>query len=121
MDSLGCRQVKGVYTLLFRITKDFSRTVGSLGRVHFENGNYAYVGSAQSSLFSRLERHYAKKKRVHWHIDYLTTSKNTRIKGAVYSAGAKKMECKLSATLSSFPYVASFRSTDCRCRSRLFF
>jgi hypothetical protein len=39
------------------------------------------VGSAQTSLFPRLERHYAKKKeRLHWHIDYLTTSKTVRIK-----------------------------------------
>ena len=113
--------MKGVYILLFRIIKDFSRSVGSLGRVHFEKGNYAYVGSAQSSLIPRLERHYAKKKRVRWHIDYLTTSKNTRIEGAVYSVATKKIECRLSAMLSNFSKaVPSFGSTDCRCRSHLF-
>ena len=119
--------MKGVYILLFRITNDFSRSVGSLGRVHFEKGNYAYVGSAQSSLFPRLERHYAKKKkRLHWHIDYLTTSKNINIKGAVYSAAdTKEIECRLSAMLSTLSFskaVPSFGSTDCKygCKSHLY-
>jgi len=112
--------------LLFRITNDFSRSVGLLGRVHFEKGNYAYVGSAQSSLFPRLERHYAKKKRVHWHIDYLTTSKNTKIKSAIYSAAdTKEIECRLSAMLSTLSFskaVPSFGATDCihGCKSHLF-
>jgi sugar fermentation stimulation protein A len=118
--------MKGVYILLFRITNDLSARVGSLGVIHFEKGNYAYVGSAQSSLFPRLERHYAKKKRVHWHIDYLTTSENTSINGVIYSAtDRKEMECKLSAALSTLPFsktVPSFGSTDCKhgCKSHLF-
>jgi Uri superfamily endonuclease len=118
--------MKGVYILLFRITKDFSRPIGSLGRVHFEKGNYAYVGSAQSSLFPRLERHFAKKKRVHWHIDYLTTSNNANVKNAIYSAvNSREIECRLSALLSalrSSKPVPSFGSTDCKygCKSHLF-
>jgi len=118
--------VKGVYILLFGITDDFSRSVGSLGPVHFEKGNYAYVGSAQTSLIPRLERHYAKKKRVNWHIDYLTTSKNTRIKSAIYTAvNSKEIECRLSAMLSALSFskpVPSFGSTDCKqgCKSHLF-
>ena len=118
--------MKGVYILLFRIKNDFSRSVGLLGRVHFEKGNYAYVGSAQSSLFPRLERHYAKKKRVHWHIDYLTTLENTSIKRAIYSAAVtKEVECRLSAMLSALSFskpVLSFGSTDCQygCKSHLF-
>jgi len=119
--------VKGVYILLCRITNDFSRSVGLLGRVHFEKGNYAYVGSAQSSLFPRLERHYAKKKRVHWHIDYLTTSKNMSKMSTIYSAAdSKEIECQLSAMLSKLGFskpVPSFGSTDCKygCKSHLFF
>ena len=78
--------MKGVYILLFRISGDLSRRIGSLGRIHFQRGNYAYVGSAQSSLFPRLERHFAKKKkRLHWHIDYLTTSVSG-MKEAIYAA-----------------------------------
>jgi sugar fermentation stimulation protein A len=86
--------------------------------VRFEKGNYGYAGSAQSSVFPRLERHYAKKKRVHWHIDYLTTSKNTSMKGAIYSAvDSKEIECRLSAMVSALSFskpVLSFGSTDCK-------
>jgi len=119
-------KMKGVYILLFRITNDFSRSVGLLGRVQFEKGNYAYVGSAQSSLFPRLERHYAKKKKVYWHIDYLTASKNTNIKRAIYSpTDTKEVECRLSAMLSELSFskpILSFGSTDCKygCKSHLF-
>jgi Uri superfamily endonuclease len=77
--------MKGVYILLFSITRDFSKCIGSLGKIQFGRGNYAYVGSAQTSVFPRLERHFAKRKRVHWHIDYLTTSKDVNIKRAIYS------------------------------------
>ncbi len=95
--------------------------------MRFEKGKYAYVGSAQSSLFPRLERHYAKKKRhLHWHIDYLTTLENTNIKYAIYStANSKEFECLLSKKLSMLNFskaVPSFGSTDCRsgCISHLF-
>ena len=118
--------MKGVYILLFRITEDFSRSVGSLGRIRFEKGNYAYVGSAQSSLFPRLERHYAKKKKMHWHIDFLTTLKYLSIKDAVYSAtDRKEIECRISSmmsTLCSSKAVSSFGSSDCKygCSSHLY-
>ena len=118
--------MKGVYTVLIRITKTFSRQVGSLGRMYFEKGNYVYVGSAQSSLFPRLVRHFAKKKRLHWHIDYLTTSKLSRIKVAVYAAtNRKRIECFLSAKLAALPFskaVSHFGSTDCKhgCIAHLF-
>lgn len=118
--------LKGVYILLFRITNDFSKNVGSLGKTEFEKGNYVYVGSAQSSVLARLERHFAKRKKLHWHIDYLTTS--TRIKGkrAIYSlTSSKDFECRLSKELSGLTFskaIRSFGSSDCKhgCGSHLF-
>ena len=118
--------MKGAYILLFKITKDFSRAIGSLGPVHFEKGNYAYVGSAQSSLFPRLERHYARKKRLHWHVDYLTTSRYSIMKETVTAFTDKKStECLLSAKLSELPFskdIPHFGSSDCKCncKSHLF-
>ncbi|MDG6999951.1 MAG: GIY-YIG nuclease family protein [Nitrososphaerota archaeon] len=110
--------VKGFYTLLIRITKTFSRQIGSLGRVSFEKGNYVYVGSARSSLFPRLSRHFAKQKPLHWHIDYLTTSKFSSIKVALYAATKRKgIECLLSAKLAALSFckaISRFGSTDCK-------
>lgn len=111
--------MKGVYVLLFKITGDFSTVVGSLGKVCFEKGNYAYVGSAQSSLFPRVERHFARNKRLHWHIDYLTSSTVSKIKGAIYaSTHGKEFECLLGTKLSRLSFskgVPNFGSTDCKC------
>ena len=85
-----------------------------------------YVSSAQSSLFPRMERHYSKKKRLYWHIDYPTTNEGTRIKCAIYFVtDSKEFECFLSKRISALNFskaVPSFGSTDCRsgCRSHLF-
>ena len=119
-------QMKGVYILLFRITGDFSKCIGSLGKIQFEKGNYAYVGSAQSSLFPRLERHFSKKKKIRWHIDYLTSSKNIQIRRAIYSpADTKEFECLLGKDISKLSFsrpIHAFGSSDCEqaCGSHLF-
>lgn len=118
--------MKGVYILLFKIRMDFSKCVGSLGRIQFERGNYAYIGSAQSSLFPRLERHFKKRKKLHWHIDYLTSSRNIEMKRAIYSfADSKNFECGLSHAVAALRFsrvIHSFGSSDCKhgCASHLF-
>ena len=120
--------MKGVYILLLGAKKGFYKSIGSLGRVRFEKGNYAYVGSARSALFPRIERHFKKKgKRVHWHIDYLTTSRNIVVREALYaSVNSNVVECRLSSMLASLPYskaVRAFGSSDCirGCKSHLYF
>ena len=117
--------MKGAYVLLFVVKKNFSIRVGSLGRLSFEKGCYAYVGSARSSLFPRLERHFARRKKVNWHIDYLTTRRLVVVKKAIYSLeDSKEIECRLSAQLSMFSKaVPHFGSSDCKegCPSHLYF
>ena len=119
-------QIKGVYILLFRIKRDFSKRVGSLGKIRFKKGNYVYVGSAQSSLFPRLERHFSKRKKLHWHIDYLTSSRNIKIRRAIYSpSDTREFECRLSKEMAALTFskaIQHFGSSDCRhgCASHLF-
>jgi Uri superfamily endonuclease len=63
---------------------------------------------------------------MHWHIDYLTTSKNITIKSAIYSgADTKEFECRLSTKISTLGFsrtITSFGSSDCKqgCKSHLF-
>lgn len=47
-----------------------------------KKGFYFYIGSAnmKNGLKTRIERHLNKNKKEHWHIDYLTNSKNSSIK-----------------------------------------
>ena len=106
---------------------NFSKRIGSLGRIDFMKGYYAYVGSAQSYLFPRLERHFAKrKKHMHWHIDYLTSSRSISIKEAIYSSAVtKEFECRLAKEIADLTFslaIPSFGSSDCKhaCRSHLF-
>jgi len=89
--------------------------IGKLGKLGLERGYYIYVGSAPSS--ARIERHYRRKKKLKWHIDYLL--KKARIIGFSLS---KKKECMVARELSkNFSSVSRFGSSDCRCRSHLFY
>ncbi|MFB6193149.1 MAG: DUF123 domain-containing protein [Candidatus Nanohaloarchaea archaeon] len=64
--------MKGVYVLFLELRKEKEIEIGALGLKKFRRGRYAYVGSAQNSVEKRLERHFSRDKKMHWHIDYLT-------------------------------------------------
>ena len=59
-------------------------------------GYYFYVGSAQKNLFHRIKRHVEKEKKIHWHIDYLTTIPEIEIKSIIiFENKPKNFETKL--------------------------
>jgi Uri superfamily endonuclease len=112
--------MKGVYVLLMHVDNS-TINVGSLGLIQFKEGLYAYVGSAMNSLESRVSRHVSKIKRLHWHIDYLTTSIFVRILNVVYALN-ERAECKISIHLINKAeyYIDRFGSSDCLCNSHLY-
>ena len=63
---------KGSYVLVLQNDTDFSKQIGSLGDIFFRKGYYVYIGSAMNGLDARIMRHYRSKKKVHWHLDYIT-------------------------------------------------
>lgn len=67
--------VKGSYILVMYLDEDSRYTIGKFGTFAFPAGWYLYTGSAFGSggLLSRLSRHLRKEKKIHWHIDHLTT------------------------------------------------
>lgn len=78
---------KGVYVLVLEINEDICVDVGSLGHVCFEEGVYGYIGSAKGfgGIEARIKHHIAKdKKRLWWHIDYLTSRRDVIVKYVVY-------------------------------------
>ena len=94
--------------------------IGNLGEVCFAPGFYAYVGSAMNGLKSRLSRHLIRKKKKHWHIDYLLEQASV-LDIAVHGT-TKRSECAIAGALgANFDSVQSFGCSDCRCRSHLFF
>lgn len=117
-------KMNGAYVLLMHIGRPVVAKTGSLGRLHFGKGVYAYVGSALSGLEPRISRHLSKRKEsMHWHIDYLTSSPYASIEHVVMGETEKKAECKVSKAIASRPFsnmVPDFGSSDCNCNSHLY-
>ncbi|MBS7654282.1 GIY-YIG nuclease family protein, partial [Candidatus Bathyarchaeota archaeon] len=88
--------MKGVYILLILVDGDIAINIGSLGKIFFEGGFYAYVGSAQNSLEKRVARHFKKGKKKFWHIDYLLENKRGRIIEVFYREADKGEECRIA-------------------------
>ncbi len=112
--------VKGSYVLVLELPEEELIPVGSLGVVDFRSGYYAYVGSALSGLESRLNRHLRQSKKFRWHIDYLLQKVSI---GAVITCRTdERIECDIARALGQFySSVPGFGSSDCRCRSHLYF
>ncbi len=111
---------KGSYILLIRLPEETTITVGKLGPVLFPCGHYAYVGSALGGLKQRLGRHLRAEKKLHWHIDYLL--QKARIEEIITCETDERTECAIVNALSErFESVPGFGSSDCHCRSHLFY
>ena len=65
----------GAYILELNVREKLLLRVGRLGQFDFEPGRYLYVGSAYGpgGITARVTRHLKPKRRLHWHIDYLST------------------------------------------------
>ena len=118
----------GLYVFVMRLrTPDFIQ-VGALGRFHFPAGWYMYVGSARKNLHKRVERHWLPKKKVRWHLDYLSTALDSEPVGAVLlPLDAGLSECELNRLVGRHfggqAPAAGFGASDCRagCPAHLWF
>ncbi len=114
---------KGTYALVLKCTNNVKVSVGKLGNIEFKKGCYVYIGSAMNSLEKRIERHKKKKKKKHWHIDYLTSRENFEIVRIFSKVSEKKEECKLAEKIKETcdGFVKNFGCSDCNCKSHLFY
>jgi Uri superfamily endonuclease len=55
--------MKGTYILLIKLLKNQAIAIGKLGNLTFENGYYAYIGSALNGLENRIDRHLKSNKK----------------------------------------------------------
>ena len=107
--------------MIASVKKDSEIKVGSLGKTKFNKGNYAYIGSAMNSLEKRIERHERKEKKLFWHIDYLLSSPNTKLKKVIVKPSKEKEECKTANKVAKAGIpVLGFGCSDCKCKSHLF-
>lgn len=113
--------MKGIYVLIIKVNKPVSLKVGALGETSFPAGLYAYVGSAQNSIETRVKRHICKEKRLFWHIDYLLAEDAADVVAVYFLEGGKTCECQISQMLAQHSRpVAGFGCSDCRCISHLY-
>jgi Uri superfamily endonuclease len=113
--------LKGVYVLIIRVEDDASVNVGALGKLTFEKGLYAYVGSAQNDLEQRIKRHLRKEKRLFWHVDYLLNDDTAKIVKVLYKQADKTEECAIARVIGERGEpINGFGCSDCGCKSHLF-
>ena len=111
---------KGTYLLFLTIRERKEISTGSLGILDVKEGEYCYVGSAMNGLRSRLNRHMRKEKRMHWHIDRLTSCADAM---EAYVPLRPIPECTLSEMAERcgcIPVLKGFGCSDCRCGTHLF-
>lgn len=113
---------RGTYVLVLELTGGLILNVGSLGRIRFAAGYYAYVGSARRGMRARVARHLAREKKKWWHIDWLTTQAGV-MPTAVASTERTGLECRIASALSNRGdlRVKGFGCSDCGCESHLFY
>ncbi|WP_457742652.1 GIY-YIG nuclease family protein [Thermococcus sp.] len=110
--------MKGSYFLVIRL--DEEKTIRTKGRsFQLKPGYYVYVGSAMNSLEKRVARHFRKKKKLHWHIDYLL--REAELLRAYLIPSEVKLEEKLSHEISHFgKSIPGFGAGDVKVSTNLY-
>jgi len=117
----------GAYVLLLQLKDKRTLVIGALGEYHFQSGFYAYVGSALGpGGFKRILRHIRVSKGDNkvrkWHIDYLSSVSTIIEAHKVFTH--ERLECAIATLMLNDlgrPSMRGFGSSDCKCRSHLFY
>ncbi|NOY64665.1 MAG: DNA/RNA nuclease SfsA [Nitrospirae bacterium] len=111
----------GAYMVVLFIEKDKSVRIGTLGDILFKKGYYVYVGSAEKGLKARMERHKRRRKKVHWHIDYLRN--HCEIVTVLPVRSSERLECLMARDIRMIAQgtIKGFGSSDCRCKGHLYY
>lgn len=117
------RDEGGTYALFLSLGEGFIEQVGTLGTVRFPRGAYVYAGSAVSGLGPRLLRHARPVKKVHWHVDRMTSRKECQVVGAVTFGPGGPSECRIVEALAGIPWTRvsppGFGASDHGCAGHL--
>ena len=116
----------GAYIIVFFIPSSKRIQIGKIGKLNFEQGYYCYVGSALNrKLLPRVKRHLSPTslKKIHWHIDYLLVVSDISIIKSILIPSSFREECTIAQTIKilSKDEVLRFGSSDCDCKSHLFY
>lgn len=114
----------GIYTLIFSTDGCLVRP-GALGEIPFQPGWYGYVGSALGpGGFSRVDRHIrlatSRDRNPRWHVDYLLTNALFILEKVCIAETTTRLECPVAKAMNG-EEIPGFGSSDCSCRSHLFY
>ncbi|WP_319562300.1 DNA/RNA nuclease SfsA [Marispirochaeta sp.] len=117
----AAQEDSGVYLLSIELKSRRRIETGALGKIDFEEGTWLYVGSARKNLSRRMARHLRRRKKLHWHIDYLLQEADSCEAFPVRSI-KNDLECRLARDVGDIAEsrIHGFGSSDCRCESHLF-
>lgn len=113
----------GIYTILLTLAKEQVIEVGSLGKIGFAAGYYAYTGSTRGSGgCKRVDRHMRVMQGIEstrrWHIDYLLPQAG--FQEVFITKTTRDLECRIASKVAErLVPVKGFGCTDCRCISHL--
>ena len=112
---------QGAYLAVLHLNCHKRLTIGALGTQSFSPGYYTYAGSAMGGLDARMARHNRKRKKKHWHIDYLRA--DSEVIAILPVRSSERLECRLVAGLTTLlsASMPGFGCTDCHCPTHLFF
>lgn len=112
----------GTYAVVLEAVGDIRVRVGALGERALGRGCYVYVGSAMRGMRSRIGRHLRRRKKHHWHADYLTTHPGITVRGVWVLQSGQRQECVIAARLAKqWKVVEGFGASDCKCAGHLFY
>jgi len=122
---------RGNYTLIIHLKAPSRICTPKQGWIKLRKGYYAYTGSALGtgavSLRRRVARHFRKRKKKHWHIDYLLANKTARITAVAAASSNDNKECEVTDFIGKIEGAAipvmGFGASDCKrnCESHLIY
>jgi Uri superfamily endonuclease len=107
----GTVRAETTYQLFIVVERPLRLRIGRLGMFALEAGRYVYTGSARRGIEARVARHLRRRKRRHWHIDYLLAAHGVRIVTVHRSA---LTECAANQSADGTIPVPGFGASDCR-------
>ncbi|MGC9372336.1 MAG: DNA/RNA nuclease SfsA [Thermovirgaceae bacterium] len=111
----------GSYLLVLRLDERRRIAAGALEERDFAAGYYCYAGSAAKNLEARMQRHLRRRKKFHWHVDYLR--EHCDVEACLPVRSADSLECGLARAVAAVAdgSVPRFGSSGCPCLSHLFY
>ena len=107
---------RGAYIVCLHLPSKIEIAISRRPISRLASGWYTYVGSARGSggIRARIGRHFKPIKKLHWHIDQLTTNADQIAALVLVDCGECELVDKLLESDRFNITVAGFGSSDCR-------